>query len=275
MGCVWSLGKGGSVAVGEAQRKLKVPRLSATLAGRAVRGATGGRQDDWREKIGWMDEAARPSLGRGEAMTASRLENSYFLNPMKTLAASGYACFCALFIGMSPAVRAEDPPATPEKAAVATVDEKDASENRAKAKVAWNTDRKTLSAEQFAEMEKEYQEINQNFKAPNVKDLLTKFIEKWKKGNRVGCATLYLAQKTGGPGREELLKKCVGEFSDCYYLNGAQVGGMGRLYLAMYYKQAGKADDAKKLAAELKKDFANAQNHSRQKVVALLGDLDK
>ena len=181
----------------------------------------------------------------------------------------------SLLLGMSPSVISADPPAAAEKSAVVTVDEKQAAENRAKAKVAWNSDRQKLSADQFSEMEKEYQEINQNFKAPNVKELLAKFIEKWKTGNRVGCATLYLAQKSGGPAREELLKKCVGEFSDNYYLNGAQVGGMGRLFLAGYYRQTGRVDEAKKLAAELRKDFANAQNHQRQSVVALLADIEK
>ena len=178
----------------------------------------------------------------------------------------------ASFLTLMPisSMAADAPPATP-----ALVSDKDLSENKTKAKEAWATDQKKLGAKEFAEMEKEYQEINTNYKSPQVKDLLTKFIEKWKTGNRVGCATLYLAQKSSGETRETLLKKCVGEFSGAFYLDGTQVGGLGRLFLAGYYKQTNKPDEMKKLVAELKKDFSGAQDHGRRSVVQMLGDLEK
>lgn len=145
--------------------------------------------------------------------------------------------------------------------------------NRAKAKVAWDQDMKTF-AKDFTELEKEYQEINQKYKSPEIKDLLAKFIEKWKTGNRVGCATLYLAQKSGGELREKLLLQCAGEFSDAWYLDGTQVGGLGRLYLASHYKKAGKPDEVKRLVEEIRNDFATSQNHSREMIVDALKELE-
>ena len=145
--------------------------------------------------------------------------------------------------------------------------------NRAKAKIAWDKDMKTF-AKDFTELEKEYQGINAKYKSPEIKGLLTKFIEKWKTGNRVGCATLYLAQKSGGESREKLLKQCVGEFSDAWYLDGTQVGGLGRLYLASFYKQSGKLEEVKKLVTEIHKDFATSQDHSRNLIIDMMKELE-
>lgn len=170
---------------------------------------------------------------------------------------------------------AETPPAAPEQAPAVIVDEKIAAENRAKAKAAWDADQKSLGDKEFAEMEKDYQEINTNYKSPQVKQLLTQFIAKWKKGNRVGCATLYLAQKSGGAAQEALLKKCTEEFSDSYYLDGTQVGGLARLFLADFYKKAGKSAQVKTLATELRKEFPNAQDHSRRSITELLKAVEK
>ncbi len=183
------------------------------------------------------------------------------------------SCLAALTLLLSaapPLMLGDTPPP-----AAGTVTDAESTANKAKAKTAWATDQKKLGAKEFTEMEKEYQEINTNYKMPEVKDLLEKFIAKWKTGNRVGCATLYLAQKSSGETRETLLKKCAGEFSDTWYLDGTQVGGLGRLYLASHYKKTGKADETTKLVAELKKDFPAAQDHSRRRLVDQLAELEK
>ncbi|HEX2747281.1 MAG TPA: hypothetical protein VHM91_04710 [Verrucomicrobiales bacterium] len=134
--------------------------------------------------------------------------------------------------------------------------------NKRKAEEAWAEDKKKRSAKDYAQMESEYQEINKNFKAANVKDLLEAFIKKWKDGNRVGCATMYLAQKSGGAEREKLLETCIKKFSDAYYLDGCSVGGLARLFQASSYQQSGKAAEAKKLIAEIEKSYDDAQDHS-------------
>ena len=147
--------------------------------------------------------------------------------------------------------------------------------NHRKAQEAWARDQKKRNAKQYAEMESEYQEINKNFKAPNVKELLEAFIKKWKDGNRVGCATMYLAQKSGGAEREKLLEKCVKDYSDAYYLNGCAVGGLSRLFLASHYQQNGKASAAKKLVEEIEKNYAEAADHSGRLIVDQLRELKK
>lgn len=140
--------------------------------------------------------------------------------------------------------------------------------NRRKAEEAWGEDKKKRSAKDFAQLETEYQEINKNYKGPNVKGLLEAFIKKWKDGNRVGCATLYLAQKSGGPEKEKLLETCIKKFSDAYYLDGCSVGGLARLQLAAWCQQSGKASEAKKLIEEIEKSYADAEDHSNN----IIGD---
>lgn len=147
--------------------------------------------------------------------------------------------------------------------------------NDRKAQEAWMRDQKKRNAKDYAEMETQYQEINKKFKSPEVKNLLEAFIKKWKNGNRVGCATMYLAQKSSGPEREKLLEKCIKDYSDAYYLNGCSVGGLSRLFLAHHYEQSGKKSKAKKLAEEIQKSYADAEDHSGNLVIDQLGDLAK
>lgn len=147
--------------------------------------------------------------------------------------------------------------------------------NHRKAQEAWARDQKKRSAKDYAAMEAEYQNINQNYKTPQVKQLLGDFIKKWKDGNRVGCATLYLAQKSSGDEREKLLETCVRKFSDAYYLDGCNVGGLSRLFLASHLNQYGKKAQAKKLIGEIEKDYAEAADHQGKLIIDQLGELQK
>lgn len=147
--------------------------------------------------------------------------------------------------------------------------------NLRKAQEAWARDQKKRSAKEYGEMESEYQNINNNFKAPEVKTLLGDFIKKWKDGNRVGCATMYLAQKSSGDEREKLLETCVKKYSDAYYLNGCCVGGISRLYLASHLQQFGKKAAAKKLIEEIEKTYSEAVDHNGKLIVEQLEELKK
>ena len=175
--------------------------------------------------------------------------------------------------GLKPAAGTEeknDDSGTEKSARSAQDLERIRTRNRRKAEEAWARDQKKRNAKQYAEMEAEYQEINKNYKAPNVKALLEDFIRKWKDGNRVGCATMYLAQKTGGAERGKLLEKCVKDFSDAYYLDGCSVGGLSRLFLASWYQQNGKEAAARKLVEEIEKNYAEAADHSGGLIVEQL-----
>jgi hypothetical protein len=172
--------------------------------------------------------------------------------------------------GKDDAAQAEDKDAAKEKEKPRSQQELDRiyQRNKRKADEAWAEDKKKRSAKDYSQLETEYQEINKNYKGPNVKDLLAAFIKKWKDGNRVGCATLYLAQKSGGAEKEKLLETCIKKYSDAYYLNGCSVGGLARLQMASLCLANGKKSEAKKLVEEIEKSWADAQDHNRN----IIGD---
>jgi len=141
--------------------------------------------------------------------------------------------------------------------------------NKRKAQEAWARDVKKRSRDEMKEMEKDYQEINAKYKDPEIMEILERFLKKYKEGNRVGCATMYLAQKSGGRDREKLLKKAIDDFSDAYYLDGCNVGGLARLYLASNYKRAGDDRAAEKLIGEIEEDYEDAQDHSGRPIIEM------
>lgn len=147
--------------------------------------------------------------------------------------------------------------------------------NKRAAEKAWETDEKKFKDEEFRQMEADYQVINDKYRDPEIKTIIKNFLEKYEEGNRVGCALMYLAQKTGGPDREKLLLKAIEEHSDAYYLNGCSVGAMARLYLASLYTREGKKDEAGKWIAEIEEDYEDAQDHSRKPIIEAAWALKK
>ncbi len=122
-------------------------------------------------------------------------------------------------------------------------------------------DNKTYKAGELAEIESLYQVANKNWRTPEAKASLTKLLEKYDKSNRTGCATLYMGQMSTGQERLDYLNRAVDKFSDCYYLNGCQVGGYGRYVLALTLWESGDKEKAKALFAELKSKYKDAIDH--------------
>lgn len=149
------------------------------------------------------------------------------------------------------------------------VSESQLKDNKRKAQKAWAKDEKIYKRDEFRQMETDYQKINNNYREPNIKEIINDFLSTYEKGNRVGCARMYLAQKTGGPDREKLLLQAIEENSDSYYLNGCSVGGLARLYLASLYVREGEKRKAEKWIAEIEADYPDAQNHSRISVLEM------
>ena len=100
-------------------------------------------------------------------------------------------------------------------------------------------------------------------------EILERFLKKYKEGNRVGCATMYLAQKSGSATREKVLQKAIDDFSDAYYLDGCRVGGLARLHLASHYKKTGDERKAEKLIKEIEEDYEDAQDHSGKPIIEM------
>ncbi len=140
-----------------------------------------------------------------------------------------------------------------------------------KAKERMRKDFEIYSQDELMEIESLYQVANKQWNSQEGKDSLKELVGKYDKANRTGCALLYLAQMSQGEQREEYLKQAIGNFSDCYYGDGVQVGAFARYYLAHHYKEAGENSKAEVLFAELKTQYPDAIDHKGK----LLQDLIK
>lgn len=134
-------------------------------------------------------------------------------------------------------------------------------ENKLNARKRAAEDRRTYKPGELAEIESLYQVANKNWRTDEARESLKKLLDKFDKANRTGCATLYMGQMSQGKERIDYLTRAVEKFSDCYYLDGCQVGGYGRFVLALTLWESGEKDKARTLFADLKKDFKNAIDH--------------
>ena len=139
---------------------------------------------------------------------------------------------------------------------------------QAKARERMRQDLKKHSREQIGEAEQLYQVANKNWRSDEAKQSLQKMVEKFPDVNRTGCAVLYLGQMSEGEEHERLLKDAAEKYGDCFYGNGVQVGAYARFLLALYYKNTGKADEAKKLFDEIRRKYPDAIDHRGRSLVA-------
>ncbi|MES2439248.1 MAG: tetratricopeptide repeat protein [Verrucomicrobiota bacterium] len=134
-------------------------------------------------------------------------------------------------------------------------------DNKTKARNRASEDSRHYKPEELADIETLYQVANRNWRSDEARASLKKLLDKYDKSNRTGCATLYMGQMSEGRERIEYLTRAVEKFSDCYYLDGCQVGGYGRLVLALTLWQNGEKDKAAKLLAELKTKYRDSTDH--------------
>ncbi|GEM_PF-6674030 len=136
-----------------------------------------------------------------------------------------------------------------------------AQKNQERVRERFAKDRKTYTPEQFKELESLYQMANKELGSPGAKDVLKLVIEKYPQSNRAGCALMYLAQRSQGQERENYLKEAIEKYSDSFYGDGVQVGAYARFYLAGYYLESDKTDEAKTLQEQIRRDYPDAINH--------------
>ena len=189
-------------------------------------------------------------------------------NPMKGIS---FPMLISVLFAMAPSI---SDAADPEPMSDSQI-ERMHKRNKREAEKAWAVDQKEMKGDVFQQMETDYQEINTKYREPEIKEIIERFLLKYKEGNRVGCARMYLAQKTGGPDREKLLEKTIKENSESYYLDGCCVGGLARFYLASLYMKEGEKNKAKKWIAEIEKDYADAQDHSGKPIIDMARALQK
>jgi tetratricopeptide (TPR) repeat protein len=142
--------------------------------------------------------------------------------------------------------------------------------NKRKAEEITARDSRLYSGKEMTDLEQTYQVANRSPHSPEAIEALKKVVEKYEKSNRAGCAALYLGRWTKGEEQEKYLKLAIEKYSKSYYLDGTSVGGYARLLLGNIYQQAGKQADAQKLLDEVRKDYADAQDHSGALLVANL-----
>jgi hypothetical protein len=133
---------------------------------------------------------------------------------------------------------------------------------RAKAQERMALDRNLLSSDEFRELESLYQSASRDLRSPDAKAKLKEVVRRFPQSNRGGCAILYLAQMSEGTEREEYLKSAIAKYGNSWYGDGVQVGALARAQLAASYANAGRRDEAQKLAEELRLQFPGAVDHS-------------
>ena len=134
--------------------------------------------------------------------------------------------------------------------------------NKRKAEEVMARDSRLYSGKEMAELEQTYQIANRAPRSPEAIEALKKVVEKFEKSNRAGCAALYLGRWTKDDEQEKYLNLAIEKYSKSYYLDGTSVGGYARFILGHVYQQANKNVQAKKLFEEVRKDYADAQDHS-------------
>ena len=153
--------------------------------------------------------------------------------------------------------------------------ERQREENQTKARNRAAQDSRHYKPAELAEIESLYQVANKNWRTAEAKTSLTTLLSNFDKSNRTGCATLYMGQMSEGKERIEYLTRAVEKFSDCYYLNGCQVGGYGRYVLALTLWESGEKDKARALLGELKTKFKDTTDHKNRPMSGLAEAAEK
>src|SRR5437764_245583 len=156
------------------------------------------------------------------------------------------ACTLAIVCLTAAAVAQSTKPAEPT---AATDAQKARAKQNARNRMTRDANKKYTN-DQLREAEELYQVANKNWRSDEARASLEKLIAKFPDLNRTGCGSLYLGQYSTGAEREKYLKGAVEKFSDCYYGNGCQVGGYGRLLLGWYYLDNGEKEKARQLFDE-------------------------
>jgi TolA-binding protein len=136
-------------------------------------------------------------------------------------------------------------------------------------------DRRRFPRQDISDAEALYQVANKNWRSAEATESLQKMIAKYPQFNRTGCGILYLGQMSEGDARIKYLTEAVEKHSDCYYMNGVQVGAFGRYLLAHTYLDQGKNAEAQKLFDEIRKDYRNAVTHRGDSLIAVMNEEGK
>jgi hypothetical protein len=136
-------------------------------------------------------------------------------------------------------------------------------------------DRTKYNQDQLFDAEKLFGVVSAKGGTPEAKESLDKLIKDYPDCNRTGCAMLYTAQRAQGEERVKLLNECADKYSDCIYGDAVQVGAFARYILAREYIAKGDEAKADALAAEIKRNFSGAVDHSGNLLLDLQGKVTR
>lgn len=114
-----------------------------------------------------------------------------------------------------------------------------------------------FTKDELHEMEVIYQQAKKQPAFDQVAAAMQPLFERFAGSNRAGCAALYIGRGLAGTDRQRWLEYAIANASDCLFLDGTSVGGLGRVLLAADHAAAGNTPEAARLLAEVRAGFAD------------------
>jgi len=143
--------------------------------------------------------------------------------------------------------------------AAKSVREQQVDQNITRARQRHALDTARLSVAAVRELELNYQALKKISDPGDASLAMKQLIRRFPQANRAGCCALYLARLLpAGEERDGWLDRCIGEWSDCYYLDGTSVGALARRMRAGDLEQSGQESQASTLISEIRRDFPGA-----------------
>ena len=132
-------------------------------------------------------------------------------------------------------------------------------ERRKRFMARYDQDRKRYNETEVREIEELYQAASRQPGSQEILEGFNKLVNKYPQANRAGCALLCMGMRCADRLQaEDYLRRAIADYSDCWYGNGVQVGAYARFYLAGYYRQSGRTQEAEKLYQEIKDKYPDA-----------------
>ncbi len=131
-------------------------------------------------------------------------------------------------------------------------------------------DKDIYSPQELAEIDSLFFVEKKGLKAEEVRRSFKLLAAKYPKANRAGCAVLYLGQMSRGIEQMAYFQQAIANHGDCYYGDGVQVGAFARFLLGQACLKSGRADQARVLFDEIRRNYPDSVDHNGDSLVAHL-----
>lgn len=117
---------------------------------------------------------------------------------------------------------------------------------------------------------KKVDELYSSYSRKRDRETLDVLLKEYPNANRTGCAVQLAAQRAEGDEKVRLLKLVCEKYDDCYYGDACRTGAMARLILWRLAIDKGQKDEARRLEAELRKDYGSCVDHDGRLILEWL-----